>query len=192
MIDHRRLVAVTFGIAAQLFQQPLNIGRRRLLAAVAARKRQISLEHAVHLVDVALHALDLGTVDQLHLELEAGQDRPQVVRDAGQHRGALLDRALDAGLHLHERLGRLADLAGAARPEVRHLAALAEAFGGLGQTQDRLDLVAQEQDGDEQQHERRADHPEQEDLRIRGIGGVAPGKHLHHGVIKLDPDLDQR
>ena len=66
-------------------------------------------------------------------------------RHAGQHRGALLDRALDARLHLDEGLRRAAHLARAARPEVRRLAALAEAFGGVGEPQDRLDLVAQEQ-----------------------------------------------
>ena len=68
--------------------------------------------------------------------------------DAGQHGGALLDRALDARLHLDEGLRRAPHLARAARPEVRHLAALAEALGGVGEPQDRLDLVAQEQDRD--------------------------------------------
>ena len=81
-------------------------------------------------------------------ELEAGQHRAQIVRDAGQHGGALLDRALDAPLHLDEGLRRAAHLARAARPEVRHLAALAEALGGVGEPQDRPDLVAQEQDRD--------------------------------------------
>ena len=98
-----------------------------------------------HLVDVLLHRLDLGAVaEQRQLELEAGQHGAQVVRHAGQHRGALLDRALDARLHLDEGLRGAAHLARAARPEVRHLAALAEALGGVGEPQDRPDLVAQE------------------------------------------------
>jgi len=66
----------------------------------------------------------------------------QVVRDAGQHRRALFDGALDARLHLDEGLRRAPHLARAARAIVRHLAALAEAFGGVRQLQDRLDLVA--------------------------------------------------
>ncbi len=86
--------------------------------------------------------------EQRQLELEARQDRAQVVRHAGEHRGALLHRALDAALHLDEGLRGAAHLARAARPEARHLAALAEAFGGVGEAQDRPDLVAQEQDRD--------------------------------------------
>ena len=41
-----------------------------------------------------------------------------------------------------------AHLLGAARPEVRHVAALAEALDRVGEPQDRPDLVAQEQDRD--------------------------------------------
>ena len=105
--------------------------------------------------------------------------------------GALLDRALDARFHLQERAGGAAHFARAARPEVRGLAALAEAFGGVGQPQDRLDLVAQEQHRDDQQDRRGADHPEQEDLRIRGIGRAALGEYAHHRIVKLNADFDQ-
>ena len=130
--------------------------------------------------------------EQCQFELEAGQHGAQIVRDAGEHRGALLDRPLDARLHLDEGLRGAAHLARAARPEVRRLAALAEALRGVGEPQDRLDLVAQEADGDRQQHQRRADHPEQENLRVRGVGGAAPGEHAHHRAIELDADLDER
>ena len=111
--------------------------------------------------------------------------------DAGQHRGALLDRALDARLHLQERLRGAAHFARAAGTEVRRLAALAETFGGVGQPQDRLDLVAQEQHRDDQQDRGRPQHPEDEDLRIRGIGGAALGEDPHHGVVELDADFNQ-
>ena len=111
--------------------------------------------------------------------------------DAGQHRGALLDRALDARLHLQERLRRAPHFARAAGPEVRRLAALAEAFGGVRQPQDRLDLVAQEQHRDDQQDRGGAQHPEDEDLRIRGIGRAALGEDPHHRVVELDADFDQ-
>ncbi len=49
---HRRLVAVALGVGLQLFEEQRHVGRRRLLAGVAARERQIGLQHAAHLVDV--------------------------------------------------------------------------------------------------------------------------------------------
>ena len=130
--------------------------------------------------------------DQRELELEAGEHGAQVVRDAGQHGGALVDGALDARLHLDEGGGRAPHLARAARAEVRHVAALAEALDRLGEPQDRPDLVAQEQDRDGEQHQRGADHPQQEDFGVRRIGGVAAREHPHDRVVELDADLDQR
>ena len=142
----------------------MSVGAARL-AEIAAREGEIGLQHARHLVDVLLHRLDFRRflLDQRQFELEAREHGAQVVRHAGQHRGALLDGALDARLHLDEGLRRAPHLARAARTEIRHFAALAETFGGVGQPQDRLDLVAQEDDGDADQHRRGADHPEQED-----------------------------
>ena len=106
---------------------------------VAAGERQVILEHAGHFVDVLAHRLDLRTVaDQRQFELEAGEDGAQIVRDAGQHRGALLDRSLDAGLHLQERLRRAPHLAaprgrkfGASRPLPKLSAASANRRIGL-------------------------------------------------------------
>jgi hypothetical protein len=63
---------------------------------------------------------------------------------------------------------------------------------GVREPQDRADLVAQEQDRDGDQHQRGADHPEQEDLRIRRIGRAARREHAHHRVGQLDADLHQR
>src|SRR3984893_16356073 len=106
-----------------------HVGRRRLLARIPAREGEIGLQHAAHLVDVLLHRVDLGTVaDERELELEAGEDGAQVVRDSRQHGGALLQRALDAALHLDEGERGATNLARAARAEVGHFAALAEAF----------------------------------------------------------------
>ena len=114
------------------------------------------------------------------------------MRHAREHGGALLDRALDARLHFDEGQRRAPHLARAARAVIRHVAALAEGFRGVGQPQDRPDLVAQEQDRDGQQHQRGADHPEQEDLRIRRISGAARREHPHHVAVELDADFDQR
>ena len=100
--------------------------------------------------------------------------------------------ALDAVAHLDEGLRRLPHLAGAARAEIgRRRPPLAQALGGLGQTQDRLDLVAQEQDGHGEQHERCSEHPQEEDLRVGGIGLAAAGEHMHHRVVELDANVDE-
>ncbi len=40
--------------------------------------------------------------EQGQLELEAGKDGAQIVGDAGEHGGALLDRAFDARLHFEK------------------------------------------------------------------------------------------
>ncbi len=72
-----------------------------------------------------------------------------------------------------------------------HFAALAEGLGGVGQPQDRLDLVAQEQDRDGEQQGRSADHPEQEDVRVGGVGLAALGEDAQHRLVELDADLDQ-
>ncbi len=114
------------------------------------------------------------------------------MRDAGQHRRALLDRTLDARLHLDEGGGRAADFAGTAGTEVGHFPPLAETFGRIGKPQDRFDLIAQKNNCDGQQHCRCAHHPEQEDFRIGDIGRAAPGKDPHHGVVELDADFQQR
>ena len=74
-------MAVTLGVAAQFLQRHRHVGRLRNLAAVAARKGEIGLQHAGHFVDILAHAVDFGTVaDQREFELEAGQDGAQIVR----------------------------------------------------------------------------------------------------------------
>ena len=78
--------AVDLRLVVDLLEQLAQVGGLGLLAAVAARKRQIVLEHVLHLVDVGLERLHLGPVaHEGELELEAGEDGPQVVADAGEH-----------------------------------------------------------------------------------------------------------
>jgi len=113
------------------------------------------------------------------------------VADAGEHGGALLDLAFDAPLHDGEGLAGAAHLARPGRLEVADGAALAEALGGVGEALDRADLIAQEEDGDGQQHEGGADHPDQEDVRVRGIGLGAAGDDAENVVAECDADLDQ-
>ena len=110
------------------------------LAEIAAREGEIGLQHSRHLVDVLLHRLDFRpSLDQREFELEARQHCAQIVRNARQHGRALLDRALDAGLHFDEGRRRAPHLARAARTEVGHFAAFAETFGGVGQR--RIGLI---------------------------------------------------
>ena len=63
--DHRiadhvesRRVALPLGIGLQLFQKRTQIRLDRLLAEIAAGEGEIALEHARHLVDVALEIFD--------------------------------------------------------------------------------------------------------------------------------------
>jgi hypothetical protein len=81
----------------------------------------------------------------------------------------------------------LAHLAGAAGAEL-DLASLAQSLGGFRKAQDGPDLVAQEQDGDAEQHEGGGPHPDQEDVRVGRISLVAPGQDAHDLVlVELDP-----
>jgi len=180
-------------LAPHLAQDIADIGAHDLLAGIALGERHIVLQHGLHLVDVGAHGFELGRIlEHRELKLEAGQDRAQIVADARQHDGALLDVTFDAVAHLDEGMGRLTHLARAAGTEILgRRPALAEALRRLGQAQDRLDLVAQEQDRDRQQDERRADHPQQEDLRVGGVSLAAAGDDMHHCVVELDADIDE-
>ena len=149
-----RPMTVTLAVGFELFKHGGHVGRRRLLAHVAASKGEIGLEHARHFIDVFGHGLDLGTVaEEGQLKLEARENGTQIVRHAGQHGCTLLDGALDAALHFQKRRGGAADFARAARTEIRHLAALAESFRRVRQAHDRPDLITQEKDGDREHDE---------------------------------------
>ena len=191
MKTNGRFVAVPLAVDPQLVEQRPDIGGRRLLAHVAAGKGQIRLQHRRHLVDILFDGVDFGAVaEQRQFELEPGEDCAQVVRHPGEHGGALLDRPLDAAFHFQEGGGRAPNLAGAARTEVRRLAALAEGFGGVGQAHDRTNLIAQESDGDGEHDQRGRNHPDQENPGIRIVDIGALGEDAHHGVVQLDPNLD--
>ncbi len=169
-------------LALHLVENLADIRAHDILAGIAFGEGHVILEHGLHLVHVGAHGLELRRIlEHGELQLEAGEHGPKIVAHAGQHDGALLDMTLDAVAHLDEGMGRLAHFACATRPEINgRRSPLAETVGGIGKPQDRLDLVAQEQNGHGEQHERRADHPQQEDLRVGGIGLAAAGEHVHH------------
>ena len=187
-----RFVTLRLRVRLEIVEEAAHVGRRRLLAGVPAGECQIRLKHPRHLVNVIAQRLNLRTVlDQRQLELEASEQGAQIVRHAGQHGGALLDGALDAPFHFNESLRGPSHFAGAARTKPGDFAALAEALGRIGQRQNRTDLIAQEQDRHREQHQRRAHHPQQENLRIGRVGSAATGEDPQDRVVKLDADLNQ-
>ena len=135
------------------------VGRDRLLVALAAGEGEIALDHALHVGDVVVSSLVSGEFgQQRQRQLHAGQRRPQVVADAGQHLGALLDRAAQPDAHGVEGGGGVAHLARAAgEGEVGHVAALAQRVGGDAEMLDRHQLAAHEPDGEAEQHQAEAD-----------------------------------
>ena len=117
--------------------------------------------------------------------------RAQVVADAGQHLGALLDRAAQADAHGVEGGGGVAHLARAAgEGEVGHVAALAQRVGGDAEMGDRHQLAMHEPDGEAEQHQAEADLGN--DVGEARAEGEAHMRHQHvHDVAVVELDLDQ-
>ncbi len=106
-------------VALKLLEDRAQIGRRGAFAAVAAGEGEIGLDHALHLVDVPAHLRRFTRVaHEREREFEARDDGAQIMRDAVEHGRALLDRALDAPLHLQKGGAGLPHLARAARAEL--------------------------------------------------------------------------
>ena len=150
--QQRRAVASHGG--DQLAQQHGKIGGAGFLAAFAAHEIDIALHHALHGVDIGL---ELGGCRVLLLEGNGEphprQRRAQIVRHAGQHLGALGHLAVQPLAHLEEGHAGLAHFGGAFEAEARNVAALAEIVGGDSEAAQRLDLVAHEERGDDEQHQ---------------------------------------
>ena len=160
----------------------------RLLEAVAAGEGEELAEHPLHLVDVRREVAGLlAVVHQRQRQLHAGERRPEVVADARQHLGALLDLALQPRAHRQERRPRPPHLLGAGRAEGKR-AALAEGLGRLGEGADRADLVAQEDDRDRGQEQRGEDHQHEELVRVRHRQPVARHRRLEDAGVGADAD----
>src|SRR6185437_3214172 len=101
------------------------------------------------------------------------------------------DGALDASLHLDEGSRCAPYFARTAGTEIRHFTPLAETLGGISQPENRLDLIAQEYDCDNQQNRRCANHPKKENLRIGYISRASTRKHSHHRIVELNADFEQ-
>ena len=147
------LVPVAFGIEPQLFQKLHHVRWRSGLSAVTPRKGEIRFQHTRHFIDVLLHCVDFRRVfDQGEFKLEACKDGAQIVRHPGKHRRTLFHRSLNTGLHLNESGGGTPHFTCAAWTEVRHLTPFTETLCGISQPKDRLDLIAQKNDGDCEQY----------------------------------------
>src|SRR5271169_2781530 len=110
--------------------------------------------------------------------------------DAVEHSGALLQSAFDALLHFDEGITRLPHLPRAVRPEVE-VAALAEILRGVGQAQDRANLIAQKKDRHRQKYDRGAEHPQNKNMDVRLVSKVAMGHHRENPIAQINADLDQ-
>src|SRR3546814_1567278 len=102
---------------------------------------------------------DLGgrAAQQCQLELHARDRGPEVVGDAGEQLGALLNLPPDALAHHQERGRGLLDLDRPADAEAFDVPALAESVRGGGEADDQPDLLAHENAGDRDQHQRRSE-----------------------------------
>ncbi len=111
--------------------------------------------------------------------------------DAGQHLGALLDRAAQPDAHGVERSGGVAHLARAAgEGEVGHVAPLAQGVGSNAEMGDRHQLPVHEPDGETEQHQGEAHLGD--DIGEARAEGQAQMRHQHvHDVAVIELDLDQ-
>jgi hypothetical protein len=156
---------------------------------VAARERQVLVDHVLHVGDVLLHRLlALGRARQGQLQLQPGEGRAQVVADGGQKRRALVDVALDALAHVEEGPRRLSNLACAVRLE-GHVRALAEGLRRRRQPLDGPHLVADEEDGHRGQQDGGAGQPQDEDVRPAGRGPVYRRDHPQDALVHLHPHV---
>ena len=119
-------------------------------------------------------------------EPQAGERRAQIVRDAGQHLGALEQETAHALLHPVECGAGPAHLGGAFRPDRTGIATHAEGLGGRGEAANGTHLVPHEQSGDQEQHARRTDDPDQEDIDRAGVEALAGDPDVEHALGQLD------
>ncbi|MNT00991.1 hypothetical protein D3C72_1354410 [compost metagenome] len=178
---------------ADFFEKGWKLQRADILFDIGAGKGQIGLQHRLHVLDILVEPLEIGIVaGERQLQLEAGEDGAQIMADAVQHGGALLHLPLDTLAHQDEGEARAPHFVRAARGIGGDLLASAKVLGRLGKRFDGLDLAAQEQNGDGDQHQRCTHHPDKEDMSVGGIGRAAAGKDAQRLVFQLDADFDQR
>ncbi len=168
------------------------VGALGVFAAFASRKIEILIQHVLHLGDVLAQRPHVSAVvHHRELQLEPCQRRLQVVADPGKHLGALRDVTFDALAHGDEGLRGAAHFARAIRLEIGNGTALSEALGGNRQALDRPHLIAQKQDSDPQQNQRRTDHPEDKHVHIRGDQPLTRDRQLQHPVLYLHADVHE-
>ena len=81
--------------------------------AIAFREAQRLRQHVSHRIDVGEHALaQFAVANELGLKPKPSERRAEIVRDRGEHMGALSHKTLEPRLHGLERLmnrGKLTD-----------------------------------------------------------------------------------
>ncbi len=130
-------------------------GRARIVQELA--------DDGVHLLDVGHHQLAGLVVDRAHLgfQAQARERRAQIVRDAGEHHGAVGLQLLEVPHHLVEAVIRLGHFRAAALGQRLRIIARADGARGIGQPLERLvDARGDEGRAQHRQHQRR-DRPPQ-------------------------------
>ena len=181
----RHVLAGVAGIAADAVEQRIEVERlQRLRAVHAARQIEPFAHHQLHGRQVA-HQL----VAQLfirHLfqpQPQTRQRRLQVVRNGGQHLGALSDVLANPCLHRVEGGRGAPDLAGAVLGQRRPVDVAPQIVGRLRQLLQGLHRhaghdVGQKSDAGQEQHEVRqeirAQHRHRREQSTRGASAAAP------------------
>ena len=189
--DPARTVIEPLHQVAQEFGQVDVVGR---LLPFALCEREVRLDHVLHFIEIGLHAVPVVVVSQeLELQAQPRDKRPQVVAHAGQELGPLLDLAPDPVPHRQEFPGDPPDFRRAPDDEWRVRVAAAEALGGPGDGAKRKHLLSQEVHRQHECQDRTHDHQGNEDvgrgtryvLDRRDDGqdaGGQPDVHLHRVV----------
>ena len=131
----------------------------RLLHRGVAPERHRGTHHRLQFVQIGQHAAALALVlDEFDAQPETGDGRAQVVPDGGQHQGAILHEAADAGRHGVERRRRHRHLGRAVIRQRGSVDITAEPFGSMREDPHRLGQPAHRPDreaarSDRHQHE---------------------------------------
>jgi hypothetical protein len=188
--EGRRLALAHLDAAAELRVMLAHLveerpGRLRLARlGLAARELEELADHLVHLVDVRAHALQRLGARAAHLqrEAQARERRAHVVRDAGEHHGALALERLEVARHAVEGTRHRRELARPAFGERRGRLAAPHAPRGARERAQRARERGGDQRGAEQgEHEQQRSpaEPAQAELGLEALA------RQHHPELVL-------
>ena len=136
----------------------------RVSSCAASSRANASVASAMRCISSRVSRIllaDLLVLDELGAQAQGRDRRAQIVRDRRQHAGAVLDEALQAGMHAVEGAGRLAHVGRPALGHRRHRLAAAEPLGGGRELRHRPGQAAHHEDHDHGQRHRHDPHRDQ-------------------------------